>query len=166
MTKEVEAAALLLLLFFYFGLMFDDTLILHGVCGLQTMCPQYISLAKMGCHFGSRIRTLILQDQRLSKPTLHSLLISGWPLRQLRRCQFAHLIQYQSLCRRGLTCSARVSKLFSPRRAFPGSWPQWRARATPPWKTWLTDGTHQPWHDNMRPETSNLSMMIMVGPLN
>ena len=51
--------------------MFDDTLILHGVCGLQTMCPQYISLAKLGCHFGSRIRTLILQDQRLSKPTLH-----------------------------------------------------------------------------------------------
>ena len=44
-----------------------DDLILHGVCGLQTMCPQYISLAKMGCHFGSRIRTLILQDQRLSK---------------------------------------------------------------------------------------------------
>ena len=43
------------------------TLVLHGVCGLQTMCPQYISLAKMGCHFGSRIRTLILQDQRLSK---------------------------------------------------------------------------------------------------
>ena len=56
---------------FYFGLMFDDTLVLHGVCGLQTMCPQYISLAKMGCHFGSRIRTLILQDQRLLKPTLH-----------------------------------------------------------------------------------------------
>ena len=42
-------------------------LVLHGVCGLQTMCPQYISLAKMGCHFGSRIRTLILQDQRLLK---------------------------------------------------------------------------------------------------
>ena len=75
--------------FFYFGLMFDDTLVLHGVCGLQTMCPQYISLAKMGCHFGSRIRTLILQDQRLSKPTLHSLLILRWPLRQPRRCQFA-----------------------------------------------------------------------------
>ena len=46
---------------------FGDTLVLHGVCGLQTMCPQYISLAKMGCHFGSRIRTLILQDQRFSK---------------------------------------------------------------------------------------------------
>ena len=30
-------------------------LVLHGVCGLQTMCPQYISLAKMACHFGSRI---------------------------------------------------------------------------------------------------------------
>ena len=118
--------------------MFDDTLVLHGVCRLQTMCPQYISLAKMGCHFGSRIRTLILQDQRLSKPTLHSLLILRWPLRQLRRCQFAHLIQYLNLCRLELTCSARVSKLSSPRRASPtGSWPKWRARGTPPWKTWL-----------------------------
>ena len=28
-------------------------LVLHGVCGLQTVCLQYISLAKMACHFGS-----------------------------------------------------------------------------------------------------------------
>ena len=105
------------------------------------MCPQYISLAKMGCHFGSRIRTLILQDQRLSKPTLHSLLILRWPLRQLRRCQFAHLTQYLNFCRLEWTCSARVSKRSSPRRASPtGSWPKWRARVTPPWKTWLTTG--------------------------
>ena len=39
------------------------------------MCPQYISLAKMGCHFGSRIRTLILQDQRLSKVLV---VVSHW----------------------------------------------------------------------------------------
>ena len=39
--------------FSYFGLMFGDTLVLHGVCGLQTMCLQYMSLAKMACHFGS-----------------------------------------------------------------------------------------------------------------
>ena len=56
---------------FYWGvdrcLVSEENLVLHGVCGLQTMCPQYISLAKMGCHFGSRIRTLILQDRRLSK---------------------------------------------------------------------------------------------------
>ena len=44
------------------------------------MCPQYISLAKMGCHFGSRIRTLILQDQRLSKSSLVFVVVTHGPV--------------------------------------------------------------------------------------
>ena len=44
------------------------------------MCPQYISLAKMGCHFGSRIRTLILQDQRLSKSSKVFVVVTHGPV--------------------------------------------------------------------------------------